>query len=230
MNSELLAQTSPIEQAGEPTRLERLEVSAKSVDGVFTYAKAYTLLTDFATLPSTSKIDLALYLRPRESVNLKHSDVKLNVQGETIVSAVEIRNDWRLRIPINRIAFEERADFVMNQDVGKFQREARIEVRNPSTASVSLGYYFEALREVTAAERKLFFRWVPPKTAIVFVFVDAQRPSVEVACEGQRIELFESNGKTNSIAISFDPSWQRRECVATFSPKLPTYSIPVHGG
>jgi hypothetical protein len=222
------AQSTNSTDAGEAKTLEKVEIVAQTNSGVFTYAKAYSLLSKLTELPSTSKIDLALYMRPSVDTRLKPTDVNLKIQGETYSSAVEIQADWRLVVPLSRRAFDEGADFVMNIDSNKFQREARIEIRNPKNTTTSLNYYFDALNEVVAAERKLFFRFAPLKSVIAYNFA-ASNSKVEIECDGQNVDALVPETKSRTIYLSLDPSWQRRSCNITFSPALPTYSVPVNG-
>jgi len=224
-----LAQPSQQSDGSLTERLERLEVAAKRTDGIFTYAKAYGLLSKFSSLSSRSKIDLALYLRPTGDVRIKPAEVRLNVQGSSYVAKVPIRDDWRLTVPLSQIALDEGADFVMNQDLDRFQRVARVEILKPPQAVMPLSYYFEALDEVASAERKLLFFFAPPKTTIAFVFGDSIKPSVEISCEGRSMETLTPQTTFPSIVVSFDPSWRRRECQIAFSPAIPNYSVPVYG-
>lgn len=229
MVSHSFAQRPSSADSRPPETLERLEVVGSRTVGVFTYAKAYAYLTKFAALPSKSKIDLVVYLRPREGVNIKPSEVKLNIQGDTYLAKVNIRDDWRLRIPMSQAAVDEGADFVINQDIEKFRRPVQIEILAPPQSTVPLRFYFDALDEVLAAERKLMLFFMPLKTTIIFVFTGNVKPRAEVFCEGQTVEVFESEAKSLSVPVTLDQSWKRRECQIKFSPAPPTYSIPVHG-
>jgi hypothetical protein len=220
------SQIATQQQTSEPpTRLDRLEITSRRSEGAFTYAKAHSLLRKFAKLTNKSSIDLVLYLRPVAGVSINPSDVKLNVQGESYVAKVSIADDWRLSVPLSQEALDENADFVMNQDVEKFQRLARIEIAKPSRTTMPLRYYFDALDEVVAAERRIVSLFSPKKLTVVFVFPKGVNSYAEVACEGSIVDV--TNGPSARVVL--DPSWQRRDCQITFSPALPTYSIPVHG-
>ena len=212
-----------------PEKVERIEVVGKGANGLFSYAKAYGYMTKFAALANKSKIDLAIYLFPNDGVRLKPSEVRINLQGDTVVAKVGLDSDWRLRIPINKAALDEGADFVVNQDLRNFHRPVRIEILPPTQATTPLRYYFDALDEVLTAERKLLTIFMPKKTLIEFEFDAGVKPKAEVLCDGGVVETFAPKEYPDMIAVPLDASWERRNCEVKFSPTVPSHSVPVVG-
>jgi|GEM_PF-4319733 len=216
--------------AAEPTkRLEPVEVTGGRDSTLISYAKAYELLTKFTQLPNRKHLDLAFYFTPVDEDKYTPSALRISLQGETVSQPVAVDDDWRIHVPISDAAAKEGADFVLNQDPSKFRRRVVLQILPPPKNPVPLSYYFDALEEIAAAERKLLFLLMPAKTQLAFVYNAGVRATAEIRCEGSLVERLSVRRNARSIAISLDPSWRRKDCELTFDPIVPRYTIALDG-